>query len=109
MVPRMAISSTLPSSGNGWQRALPAAATADITAAKAVADRRKVLLNMIPHTVWVDGDANAPARMIISQNNAIDPKRKSVPSSVGSDEPVSLQGADRQVGPLMKSAFLKPQ
>jgi hypothetical protein len=50
----------LPSSGNGWQRALPAAATADITAAKAMADRRKVLLNMIPHTVWVDGDANAP-------------------------------------------------
>jgi hypothetical protein len=80
-----------------------------------MADRRKVLLNMIPHTVWVDGDANAPAqqrdqpRMIISQNNAIDPKRKSVPSSVGSEEPVSLQGADRQVGPLMKSALLKPQ
>ncbi|MEA2806205.1 MAG: hypothetical protein QOJ17_346, partial [Rhodospirillaceae bacterium] len=32
----------------------------DIAAAKAMADRRKVLLNMIPHTVWVDGDANAP-------------------------------------------------
>jgi hypothetical protein len=47
--------------------------------------------------------------MIIGQNNAIDPKRKSVPSSAGAEKPVSLQGADRQVGPLVKSGLLKPQ
>ncbi len=55
MVPRMAISSALLSSGSGSQRAPPAAAAAEVAMAKAMADRRKVVLNMIPHAVWADG------------------------------------------------------